>query len=108
MIKSVNIDGKDYIVKSCYECPFYDYGDEGCDDYCQYPENPSKLEESGSWGMYDKGIAKDCPLGLVKECFSCKYDGKQQDVDYRCEGCEVWFHADTGIEDPPTKWEVKE
>lgn len=108
MIKSVNIDGKDYIIRSCEECPFYDWGDEGYGDHCQYPENPSKLEESGSWGMPSHSIAKDCPLGLVKECFSCKHDGKQQDEDVRCEGCSVWFHADTGIEDPPTKWEAKE
>lgn len=98
MIRSVNIDGKDYIVRSCASCPFHDFHNSACrhpkvEDYVRYTVDT---------------FPKDCPLGLVKECFSCKHDGKQQDENFRCEGCEVWFHADTGIEDPPTKWEAKE
>ena len=108
MIKSVNIDGKDYLIRSCYECPFYDNGDDSWGCHCQYPENPSVKVEAGDFQPYMDELADDCPLSLVKECFSCKYDGQQQDEDVRCEGCEVWFHADTGIEDPPTKWEAKE
>ena len=108
MIKSVNIDGKDYIVKSCYECPFYDYGDEGCDDYCQYPENPSKLEESGTWGMYNKGIAEDCPLGLVEDCCTCKYEATKDEWVEPCCQCMVSWDSETGKESTPTKWEVKE
>ena len=67
MSKTVNIDGVNYSVKSCEECLFYDYGDDGFGDHCQYPENPSKLEESGAWGMHGKGIAEDCPLKGEKE-----------------------------------------
>lgn len=67
MSKIVNIDGVNYSIKSCEECPFYDYGDDGCMDHCQYPKYQSKLEEAGVWGMYGKGIAKDCPLKEAKE-----------------------------------------
>ena len=101
MIRSVNIDGEDYIVRECYSCMFYDT------DWvdCKYPKKPSKICPSTD---RPNGFPRDCPLGLVKDCFSCKHDGQQQSEDFRCEGCEVWFHADTGIEDPPTKWEAKE
>ena len=102
MIRSVNIDGEDYLVKSCEECPFY--SEALGDEYCSYPKGPH-TRSLNSHGPY---LEENCPLGLVKDCFSCKHEDEQKDSDYRCENCHVWFHADTGIEDPPTKWEAKE
>ena len=106
MIKSVNIDGKDYIIRSCEECPFYDWGDGGYDDHCQYPENPSKLEESSTWGMKD--IAKDCPLGMVEDCCTCRYEATKDEWTEPCCQCMVSWDSETGKESTPTKWEAKE
>lgn len=105
MIKSVNIDGKDYLIRSCGECPFF-Y--DGCWEFairCQYPTGAREIPETG---FDDEEVQKDCPLSLVKDCFSCRYDGEQRGDGIRCEGCTVTFHTDTGIEDPPTRWEAKE
>ena len=65
MNKTVNIDGREYIIESCECCPFYDWGDEGYHDHCQYPVNPSTLKEHTAWGM--DCIAEDCPLRDAKE-----------------------------------------
>lgn len=67
MSKTVNIDGNTYSIKECCKCPFYDDGDDGCGAECQYPVNPSKLEDAGFWGMCSGEIAKDCPLKEGKE-----------------------------------------
>ena len=40
MIKSVNIDGKDCIIRSCGECPVASWEDDGL--HCQYPVAPHK------------------------------------------------------------------
>ena len=98
MIKSVNIDGEDHLIRSCVSCPFHDFHNSAC----KHPKLEDYVRRTADT------FPEVCPLGLVKDCFSCKHDGQQQSEDFRCEGCEVWFHADTGVEDPPTKWEVKE
>ena len=108
MIKSVNIDGKDYLIRSCEECPFYDYGDDGCGDHCQYPENPSKLEESSTWGMHGQNIAKDCPLGMVKDCCTCRYEATKDEWVEPCCHCMISWDRETGKQSTPSKWEVKE
>ena len=106
MIKSVSIDGESYVIRECGKCPFYNYGDDGCGDRCQYPKNPSKLEGSGVWGM--EGIAGDCPLSLVKDCCTCKYEGRNPYADEPCIDCGITFNTVTGEETPPDKWEAKE
>lgn len=60
MVKTVNIDWKDYLIRSCDSCPFYDNGDGGYGNHCQYPVNPAKSLSlySETW----KKVAEDCPL----------------------------------------------
>ena len=110
MIKSVNIDGTDYIIRECCSCPFYDNGDDGYGAECQYPVNPSKLEEMSSWGMCSGQIAKDCPLGLVKDCCTCKHEERRKEDKWcdPCCKCTVTYHGDTRVTDPPSRWKVKE
>jgi len=64
MIKSVNIDGKDYIIRMCTQCPFFN---DGCWEYtkrCQHPAGARCLPEK----EFDvEGIQKGCPLGPFKE-----------------------------------------
>lgn len=59
MSKSVNIDGKDYIIENCDSCPFYNDGDCGYDSRCQHPKSPSAMVRTG---FDSEGIAEDCPL----------------------------------------------
>ena len=59
MNKTVNIDGKEYIIESCECCPFYDDGDGGYGSQCQYPISPSAIVRTD---FNSEKIAEDCPL----------------------------------------------
>ena len=104
MIKSVDIDGKNYIIRSCEECPFYDGGDGGYGDHCQYPVNPSKLKDTTS----REDIAEDCPLGVIEDCCTCKYEATKHEWVEPCCQCTVSWDSGTKKMSTPTMWEVKE
>lgn len=58
------IDGIYVEVRKCELCPFYDSGDEGFGDCCNYPQNHAQFYSAN---MLAKGrVAEDCPL-RVKE-----------------------------------------
>ena len=104
MIKSVNIDGKDYIIRRCEECPFCT----GFDDFenCTYPENPH-------YGLFDfekeeNDFPKDCPLGMVEDCCTCKYEAMKDEWTEPCCHCLVSWDIKARKKTTPTKWEVKE
>lgn len=57
-----NIDGKEYTIDGCCDCPFYDNGDNGYGDHCQYPEKPSEHPAELCLTPPD-----DCPLRKSQE-----------------------------------------
>lgn len=100
MIKSVNIDGEGYVIRSCASCPFHDFHNSACkhpkvEDYVRYTAET---------------FPENCPLGLVKDCCTCKYEEHRKEDEYcePCINCMITWHGDTDVEDPPSKWEVKE
>ena len=101
MIKSVNIDGKDCIIRSCGECPVASWEDDGL--HCQYPVAPHK----GFFGEPSE-FPEDCPLGMVEDCCTCKYEATKDEWVEPCCQCMVSWDSETGKESTPTKWEVKE
>lgn len=58
-MKTVSIDGVEYIIQCCHDCPFYatecELGAE-----CRFPCNPANNGEMFDWGV--EGIRDDCPL----------------------------------------------
>lgn len=102
MIKSVNIDGESYVIRSCEECPFY--AEALGENHCNYPTDPREFK----WVRYEQEMDDNCPLGLVKDCCTCKYEGRDPYGDEPCINCGVTVNTVTGEETPPDKWEVKE
>lgn len=58
------IDGIYVEVDCCDSCPFYDGGDDGYADHCQYPNN--KASFCSAYRYSEPDVAEDCPL-RVKE-----------------------------------------
>ena len=101
MIKSVNIDGKDYVIRSCDECPFY--GEALGDEWCAYPEKRRDIAR-----RYDQKMAEGCPLGLVKDCCTCKYEGRLDKSEKPCIDCTVSIGPGMEESTSPSRWKVKE
>lgn len=57
MKKMTVIDGIKVIVTTCGNCPFYDGGDDGWNNMCNYPKHNIELEDY----HYDS-MDKNCPL----------------------------------------------
>lgn len=98
MIKSVNIDGEDYIIRSCVSCPFHDFHNSACkhpkvEDYVKYTAET---------------FPKNCPLGMLEDCCTCRYEATKDEWVEPCCQCMVSWDTETGKESTPTKWEVKE
>lgn len=102
MIKSVNIDGEDYIIRVCEECPFY--SEALGDEYCSYPKGP----HTRSLNSHEPYLEENCPLGMVEDCCTCKYEATKDEWVEPCCQCIVSWDSETGKESTPTKWEVKE
>ncbi len=101
MIKTVNIDGKDYVIRSRDECPFY--GEALGEEWCAYPEKRRDIARK-----YDQKMAEDCPLGLVKDCCTCKYEDRVGGLEKPCVDCTVSISPGMEKSTPPTRWKVKE
>ena len=67
-MKTVSIDGVEYIIQCCHDCPFYDNGDDSWGCHCQFPKNPSKIVSmSEDFSPYMDELADDCPLRDANE-----------------------------------------
>lgn len=104
IIKSVNIDGTDYVIRRCCECMFYYSESGGTRSHCLHPKNRMKNLDDVEYDIVI--FPDDCPLGLVKDCCTCKYT--YSDYEEPCINCMYSFNPETGEESPPSKWEVRE
>lgn len=105
MIRTVNIDGKDYIIRKCTECPFFH---DGCWEYAKRCQHPSGAREIPETKFDEEGIQKDCPLGMIKDCCTCKYEATKGEWTEPCCLCMTSLDCKTGKMSTPSRWEAKE
>ena len=97
MTKRVTIiDGKKIIVERCGDCPFYDGGDDGYGEHCNYPGgNRYPWENDRIFHYSEDGVGEDCPLLPIEvkfdspdkvasepgPCFRCGFQGRIAEID---------------------------
>lgn len=64
-VRRTTVDGSDFIVRCCHDCPFCDDGDGGYAASCQYPFLEKKFFVEDDW--YAGTIHEDCPLETYLE-----------------------------------------